>query len=79
MYYNNSVIGVYYDSGMYNTRVVEIFRKEDEKTNIEKIKNELAKKAGVIDFNVLDMGNKVYIYLEYGGYVSPTDVTKMLS
>ena len=79
VYYNNSVIGVYYDSGMYNTRVVEIFRKEDEKTNIEKIKNELAKKAGVIDFNVLDMGNKVYIYLEYGGYVSPTDVTKMLS
>ena len=41
-------------------------------------KNKLSKKADVIDFNVEDIGNKVYIYLEYNGYVSPTDIVKMI-
>ena len=79
IYYNNSVIGVHYDLGMYKTCIVKIVRKEGDKTNLEKIKNELFKKADVIDCNVEDMGNKVYIYLECNGYISPTDVVKMFS
>ena len=79
VYYNNSVIGVHYDVGMYKTCIVKIVRKEDDKTTPKKSKMNYLNETGVIDCNVEDMGNKVYIYLACNGYISPTDVVKKIN
>jgi len=77
VYSNKSIIGVYYDLGMHVTNVVKIVRKDgDEKIDTEKIKNNLMKKANIIDCNVEDLGDKVYTYLEYRGYIPPKDLLK---
>ncbi|ADC70283.1 VAR1 protein isolog [Methanocaldococcus sp. FS406-22] len=66
IYRENYIIGIYYDLNSNKTYLVYVFRKPDnQKIDTEKLKNELLQKTNAVDCNVIDMGNKVYVYLEF--------------
>ena len=66
IYRESYTIGVYYDLNSNTTYLVYVFRKPDnQEIDTEKLKNELLQKTNAVDCNVVDMGDKVYVYLEF--------------
>ncbi|MEO2117172.1 MAG: hypothetical protein ABGW92_02025 [Methanocaldococcus sp.] len=66
IYKGDYVIGIYYDLNLNKTCLVYVFKKSDnQKIDAKKLKNELLRKTDAVDCNVVDMGNKVYVYLEF--------------
>ena len=65
IYRENYTIGIYYDLNSNKTYLVYVFRKpDDQEIDTEKLKNELVQQTNAVDCNVVDMGDKVYVYLE---------------
>lgn len=68
VYKRDEVIGVYYDVNLHRTCVVMVSRKPyNLMIDTEKFKEEILNKTKATDCNVVDMGNKLYIYLEFSG------------
>ena len=66
IYRESYIIGIYYDLNSNKTYLVYVFKKPDNhEIDTEKLKNELLQKTNAVDCNVVDMGNKVYVYLEF--------------
>ena len=68
VYRKDCVVGVYYDVDLHRTCIVNVSRKPYNLTiDTKKLKEELLNKTKATDCNVVDMGNKLYIYLEFSG------------
>ncbi|AAB99000.1 VAR1 protein isolog [Methanocaldococcus jannaschii DSM 2661] len=68
IYRENYTIGIYYDLNSNKTYLIEVFRKpNNQEIDTEKLRNELLQKTNAVDCNVVDMGDKVYVYLEFNG------------
>ena len=66
IYKEDYVIGIYYDLNSNKTCLVYVFKKSNnQKIDTEKLRNELLQKTNAVDCNVVDMGDKVYVYLEF--------------
>jgi hypothetical protein len=86
IYRKDCVIGVYYDVNLHRTCIVNVSRKPYSLTiDTEKLKEEILNKTKATDCNVVDMGNKLYIYLEFSGidlnlkYLNPHGNTNLNS
>jgi len=68
VYNKDSVIGVCYDFNSHKTQIVMVMRKSYNSTmnddDIEKFREDILKNTVATDCNVVDMGNKLYIYIE---------------
>jgi len=68
IYEKDCVIGVYYDLNSHRTCIVNISRKPyNQIIDTEKLKKEILNRTKAESCNVVDMGNKLYIYLEFRG------------
>ena len=68
VYRRDCVIGVYYDVNLHRTCVVMVSRKPYNLTiDTDEFKKDILNKTNATDCNVVDMGNKLYIYLEFSG------------
>ena len=68
IYEKDCVIGVYYDLNSHRTCIVNVSRKSYTlMVDTEKLKEEILNRTKAKSCNVVDMGNKLYIYLEFRG------------